>query len=64
MKGNARIVGAILIGAGSWFLASQMNKALRQHAALTAKRIAKTALHSWENEGGALIEPAVPAAVS
>ena len=59
MNSNARIASAILIGAGSWFLGCHVRNVMKQNAAYAAKRLAKSAVHAWENEGGALIEPAV-----
>ena len=58
MKSNARMISAVLIGTGSWFLACHVRKVIKQNAAQAAARLTKSAVLRWENEGGALIEPA------
>ena len=58
MNSNARIASAILIGTGSWFLACHVKRVMKQNAAHAARRLTKSAVLRWENEGGALIEPA------
>ena len=61
MKGNTRIIGAVLVGVSTWLLASYFQSVKRHHHKRVNKKLAKEANQSWEGEGGAIID-AVPRA--
>ena len=57
MKGNARIIDLVLVGVGTWLLASYFQSVHRHHHKRVNKKLAKEAHQSWEGEGGAIIDP-------
>jgi hypothetical protein len=58
MNSNIRIVSAVLVGLGTWLLASSVHSARKQTKKLATKKLTKEAVHAWEGEGGALVERA------
>ena len=58
MKSNVRIVGTVLAGLGTILLANYVQGISTQRRKHVTKKLAKEAVHSWEGEGGAIIERA------
>ena len=61
MKGNTRIVGAVVAGLSTLLLANYVQSISRQKH--VTKKLAKEAVQSWEGEGGNIIDP-LPRAVT
>lgn len=57
MKSNSRIIGAVLMGVGTWAIARYVQKSIRQKQTVVAKKIKREALQEWEGEGGNIIDP-------
>lgn len=55
MKGNTRIVGAVVAGLSTLLLANYVQSISRQKH--VTKKLAKEAVQSWEGEGGNIIDP-------
>lgn len=64
MRSNSRIVGAVLVGLGAWFLGCYVQSNKKQQKKLAAKTFAKEAVQSWEGEGGTIIDPLPRSATS
>ena len=58
MNSNARIVVAVLAGVGTILLANYVQGISTQKRKHVTKKLAKEAVHSWEGEGGAIIDHA------
>ena len=58
MKNGPQIVSTILIGMGMWFLGRYAHGCIQEKRTVGAKKVAKEAVHSWEGEGGAIVERA------
>ena len=58
MKSNSRIIGAVLLGVGSWLLAGYFQGAMRRQQKLGAKKNHRHAVQSWEGEGGTIVDRA------
>ncbi len=57
MKTNSRIVGAVLMGVGTWVIARYVQNAMQQQKKLVTKKFHREALQEWEGEGGNIIDP-------
>lgn len=57
MKTNSRIVGAVLMGVGTWVIARYIQSAKQQQQKLATKKIGRQAVQAWEGEGGNIIDP-------
>lgn len=55
MKGNTRIVGAVVAGLGTMLLANYVQRISKQKH--VTRKLAKEAVQSWEGEGGNIIDP-------
>lgn len=58
MNTNSRIVVGIAAALGALFVAKYAQTASHGRKRLVAKKQVKEAVHSWEGEGGAIIERA------
>lgn len=63
MKGNTRIVGAVVAGLGTLLLANYVQGINKQKKKHVTKKLAKEAVQAWEGEGGNIIDP-VPRVVT
>ena len=63
MKGNTRIVGAVVAGLGTLLLANYVQGVSKQKKKHVTRKLAKEAVQSWEGEGGNIIDP-LPRAVT
>ncbi len=57
MKANSRILGAVLVGVGTWKTTSYCQGVLKRNHKHATKKLAKEAFQSWEGEGGTIIDP-------
>ena len=64
MKNNSRIIGAVLMGVGTWAIARYVQSAMQQQKKLVAKKFKREALQEWEGEGGNIIDPVRRSAAS
>ena len=63
MKGNTRIVGAVVAGLSTLLLANYVQSINKQKKKHVTKKLAKEAVQAWEGEGGNIIDP-LPRAVA
>lgn len=57
MKGNTRIVGAVVAGLSTLLLANYVQSINKQKKKHVTKKLAKEAVQAWEGEGGNIIDP-------
>ena len=57
MKGNTRIVGAVVAGLSTLLLANYVQSISKQKKKHVTKKLAKEAVQAWEGEGGNIIDP-------
>lgn len=58
MKSNSQIVGAVLVGLGTWVLGRYVVNTMHQQKTLANKKLIKQAVQNWEGEGGNVIDAA------